>query len=83
MSNKPNPKSNQERSNIYQIRVVGHLDRQWAGWFDDLTVTLDEDGTTLLTGPVVDDAALHGLLKRVRDSGLQLISVNRVDSDQI
>lgn len=60
---------------IYQIRVQGHLDSQWSDWFEGLTVTLEEDGDTLLTGPVIDQAALHGLLKKVRDLGLPLVSV--------
>ncbi len=69
-------------SNIVQIKVKGHLDSQWSDWFDNLAITLGTDGTTLLTGPVVDDAALHGLLKKVRDSGMRLLSVNRIESDQ-
>jgi hypothetical protein len=52
----------------YEIRIKGHLDGRWVEWFEDLTVTLEEDGNTLLSGPVVDQAALHGLLKKVRDS---------------
>lgn len=64
---------------IYQIRIEGHLGSQWAGWFDDLTITLEEDGHTLITGPVTDQAALHGLLKKVRDLGLPLVSVNPVE----
>jgi hypothetical protein len=83
MPNKPNSKSDVDQSNIIQIRVKGHLDSQWSDWFDDLTVTLDEDGTTLLTGPVVDDAALYGLLKKMRDSGMGLLSVNRIEADQV
>jgi hypothetical protein len=63
---------------IYEIRVAGHLSPQWADWFEDLTITLEEDGNTLLTGPVADQAALHGLLKKVRDLGLSLVSVNQV-----
>lgn len=59
----------------YQIRIHGHLDVNWADWLGGLTLTLDEDDT-LLTGPTLDQAALHGLLKKVRDSGLTLISVN-------
>jgi hypothetical protein len=62
---------------VYQIRLDGHLGQQWAEWFDGLTITL-EDGDTLLTGAVIDQAALHGLLKRVRDLGMPLISVNRL-----
>jgi hypothetical protein len=62
----------------YQIRIKGHLGPQWADWFEGLTTTLEENGDTLLTGPVVDQAALHGLLKKVRDLGIPLISVIRV-----
>jgi hypothetical protein len=62
----------------YQIRIKGHLGSQWTEWFEGLTITLEENGDTLLTGPVVDQAALHGLLKKVRDLGMPLISVNSV-----
>ena len=61
---------------IYQIRVKGHLGRQWADRFEELSITLEDDGTTLLTGPVVDQAALHGILRRIRDLGITLISIN-------
>jgi len=67
---------------IYQIRIKGHLGHQWADWFEGLTITLEENGETLLTGLVVDQAALHGLLKRVRDLGMPLLSVNRVEPEQ-
>ena len=67
---------------IYQIRIKGHLGQQWTDWFEGLTITLEENGETLLTGPVVDQAALHGLLKKVRDLGMPLLSVNRVEPDQ-
>ena len=63
---------------VYQIRVKGHLGSQWTDWFGGLTVTLEDNGETLLTGPVVDQAALHGLLKKVRDLGIPLVSVVRI-----
>ncbi|UCG26482.1 MAG: hypothetical protein JSW55_09930 [Chloroflexota bacterium] len=67
---------------LYEIRLKGHLADRWAGWFEGLTITLEENGNTLLTGPVVDQAALHGLLKKVRDLGMPLISVNRVEPNR-
>lgn len=67
---------------VYQIRIEGHLDDQWTDWFGGLTITLEENGNMLLTGPVVDQAMLHGLLKKVRDLGLPLVSVNRVEINQ-
>ena len=79
MSNKLDPKDNPRQPTVYQIRIKGHLGHQWTDWFDGLTITLEEDGETLLTGPVVDQAALHGLLKKVRDLGTPLLSVNRVE----
>jgi hypothetical protein len=81
MSNNPSPKLDPRQTNIYQIKIKGHLDTQWSDWFDGLTITPEEDGNTLLSGPVVDDAALHGLLKKVRDLGMPLLSVNRLDPD--
>jgi hypothetical protein len=65
---------------IYQIRIKGHLGQQWAGWFEGLTITLEENGDTLLTGPVVDQPALYGLLKKVRDLGIPLLTVHRLES---
>jgi len=62
----------------YQIRIKGHLGPQWTDWFGGLTITLEDNGETLLTGPVVDQAALHGLLRKVRDLGLPLLSVIRL-----
>ena len=69
-------------SGRYEIRLKGHLDDRWANWFEDLTITLEENGETLLTGPVIDQAALHGLLKKVRDLGMPLVSVNFVNPCQ-
>ena len=63
---------------IYQIRIQGHLGPQWTDWFEGLTIALEDNGTTLLSGPVVDQAALYGLLRKVRDVGLPLISVFRL-----
>ena len=83
MSHQLNPKTNPGQPTVYQIRIKGHLGSQWTDWFDGLTITLEENGDTLLTGPVVDDAALHGLLKRVRDLGMPLLSVNRVEPRQV
>ena len=62
---------------VYQIRIKGHLGREWTDWFEGLTLTALDNGETLLTGPVVDQAALHGLLRKVRDLGMPLLSVNR------
>jgi hypothetical protein len=63
----------------FEIRLKGHLDTRWAAWFDGLTLTHDSDGTTIIGGPVADQAALHGLLQKTRDLGLPLISVNHVE----
>jgi hypothetical protein len=63
----------------YEIRIRGHLGSRWATWFDGMTLTAMSDGTTVLEGPVVDQAALHGVLHKVRDTGLPLLSVNQVD----
>ena len=74
-----NPKSESGQPIVYQIRPRGHLSDQWTNWFEDLTITLEKDGDTLLTGPIVDQAALFGLLKKVRDLGMPLISINCVE----
>ncbi len=63
---------------VYQIRIEGHLDRRWTDWFGGMTITLKDNGDTLLAGPVVDQAALHGLLRKVRDLRMPLISAVRV-----
>jgi hypothetical protein len=65
-----------------EIRIQGHLDDRWTDWFEGLTITHADNGDTLLTGPVVDQTALHGLLRKVRDLGLPLISVNRLEPGQ-
>ena len=79
MSNKRSPECDTGQPMVYQIRIKGHLGRQWTGWFGGLTITLEEDGDTLLTGTVIDQAALYGLLKKVRDLGMPLLSVNSVE----
>jgi hypothetical protein len=68
-----------EPHTIYQIRVEGHLDYQWSDWFEGMEVTLENNGNTLLTGPVVDQAALYGLLRKVRDVGMPLLSVMSIE----
>lgn len=75
------PKKHSAPIMIYQIRIKGHLGAEWADWFEGLTINQTANGDTVLIGSVVDQSALHGLLKRVRDIGAVLISVNRVESD--
>ena len=75
MSDKQTYDEKHNQHQCYEIRIKGHLDDRWAGWFEGLTITLEEDGDTLLTGPVIDQAALHGLLKKMRDLGMPLVSV--------
>ena len=70
------------KSGLYEFRIKGHLDDRWADWFGGLTITLEENGDTLLTGPVVDQAALHGLLRKVRDLGMPLLSTICVNPGQ-
>jgi hypothetical protein len=82
MSNEINSGSEKAQPLVYQIRIKGHLGRQWTNWFGGLTITLENNGETLLTGPVVDQAALHGLLRKVRDLGVPLLSVSRVELGQ-
>jgi hypothetical protein len=77
LSNKFNPKTDPAQMIIYEIRIKGHLGSQWSDWFEGQTITLEDNGDTLITGPVIDQAALYGLLKKVRDLGMPLISINR------
>jgi len=82
MSNEINSDIDPGQPTVYQIRIKGHLGRQWTDWFGGLTLTLEDNGETLLTGPVVDQAALHGVLRKVRDLGMPLLSVIRVKPGQ-
>jgi hypothetical protein len=79
MSKIPISKIDKSQPPVYEIRIKGHLGSQWRDWFEGLTITLEEKGDTLLTGPVIDQAALHGLLKKVRDLGMPLVSVSPVE----
>ena len=79
MANTRDPTTDPSQPPVYQIRVRGRLGRRWTDWFAGLTITPDDNGDTLLTGPVVDQAALHGVLQKVRDLGLPLVSVTRVE----
>ena len=81
-SNDLEPETDPGQPTIYQIRVQSHLGSDWADWFDGLTIALEDNGDTLLTGPVIDQAALYGLLKKVRDLGMPLLSVIRVEPGQ-
>lgn len=76
------PKTEANQPVVYQIRLKGHLGSQWTDWFGGMNITLEEDGDTLLTGRVIDQAALHGLLRKVRDLGLTLVSVSQVQFNE-
>jgi hypothetical protein len=82
MSDKQTYKEKHNQPQCYEIRLKGHLDARWANQFEGLTITLEEDGNTLITGPVIDQAALHGLLKKIRNLGIPLISVNQVETNE-
>lgn len=82
MSERNDRKTNPNQPMVYKIRIKGHLGPQWHEWFDGMTMSLEENGETVLTGPVADQPALHGLLKKVRDLGMDLVAVNRIDSNQ-
>lgn len=66
----------------YRITIKGHLDNEWSDWFDGLNITLEDNGETVLTGPIVDQAALHGVLMKIRDLGLPLLSLTRIETEQ-
>jgi len=83
MSSKLTSELGQGPPTVYHIRIKGHLGRQWTGWFDGLIITLEDNGDTLLTGPVVDQAALHGLLNWVRNLGIPLLSVNQFQTSPV
>jgi hypothetical protein len=79
MPDEINPKPDPGADMVYQIRLKGHLGPQWTDWFGGLAIAVDEGGDTLLTGPIVDQAALYGLLKKIRDLGMPLVSVNCIE----
>lgn len=79
MTNEQDSKPGLDQPMVYLIRIKGHLSQQRMDWFAELNITLEEDGNTLLTGPVIDQSALHGILKKVRDLGMPLLSVNSAD----
>ena len=80
MGNTPQPQPDSSQHTIYKIRIKGQLDSLWTDWFEGLTITLEEDGNTLLNGPVIDQSALHGILKKIRDLGMPLLSVNSIET---
>ena len=82
MSNNRDPFTEPAKARVYQIRIQGHLSQQWQDWFEGLTITLEEDGNTFLSGHVVDQSALHGILKKIRNLGMPLLSVNPIDPNQ-
>ena len=79
MSERDAAQGDHHRHSLYEIRLKGHLAQHWAEWFEGVTITLDGNGETLLSAPVIDQSALYGLLRKVRDLGLPLISVTQVD----
>ena len=82
MSDNHQTQAKSNEAMMYQLRLQGHLGLQWTAWFEGMTITLEDNGDTLITGPVADQSALHGLLKKVRDLGMPLLSVTSVESDQ-
>ena len=82
MSGRASVQGDRHEAGQYEIRLKGHLDPRWATWFDGLSLTHHDDGTTVIDGPIADQAALHGLLQKVRDTGLPLVSVMCIETDQ-
>ena len=82
MTERPTWTPDAHEAGRYEIRLTGHLHARWAAWFDGLVITYEADGTTVISGQNVDQAALHGVLQRVRDLGLPLVSVTRIEPDQ-
>ncbi len=80
MSGTRGSRNDRREAGRYEIRLKGHLDNRWAAWFDGLSLSHASDGTTVIHGPLADQAALHGLLQKLRDLGLPLVSVTQVDS---
>ena len=72
-----------DQTSVFQIRIKGHLSYQWTDWFDGMAITLEDEGNTLLTGPVTDQATLHGLIKKVRDLGMPLVSIDSILPDRV
>jgi len=81
MSNEHEIKANSPHGTTYEIRIMGHLPTQWTDWFEDFTITPENNGATRLIGSVIDQSALHGLLKKIRNLGIPLLSVNRIEPD--
>ena len=82
MPNEQESDNDPDEPRVFQIRIQGHLSQQWQDWFEGLTITLEEDGNTFLSGHVVDQSALHGILKKIRNLGMPLLSVNSIDPNQ-
>lgn len=83
MTDEQKPNSDLKKQTVYHFKIKGHLGPQWMGWFEGLSILLEEDGNTLLSGTVVDQSALYGILKKIRDLGMPLLSVNPDVSDQV
>ncbi len=83
MSHNLNPTTDPGQPNVYQIRIKGHLGHQWTDWFEGMVITPEDGGDTLLTGPVVDQSALHGVLRKVRDLNLPLLSITPIEHKQV